>query len=285
MKIFVEQIIISQGILVYSNYCKFTDSDDEEGSDFEYDFESVYANIDGIQNSILRLYGTQGLISVFSYFAEGKDDVLSFEPIEFEESSPLREMISKISQNVNPKDRMSDNYDKEIPNINVNQSISQPTDTIFLLNGLLAGLPHNEDLNVMRMLGQPVATVPEDVKQKCLDVARNFGIMNDAALFPFSFDQIQKIVVVGKHSFIGVIVDEDNIILDFPSNEMQEKTHSLFNKYIEILNVTKLKKSIILETKFNALANMETKESLRDYLLLFNVETAKFESKENRLTI
>jgi hypothetical protein len=115
--------------------------------------------------------------------------------------------------------------------------------------------------------------------------ARNFGIDEDATLLPFTFDNVTKILVVGKHSFIQVILDVQNVVLDFPSNEIQEKTLLLFNKYIDIIDVTKLKRSVILETRFNSLANAETTESLRDYLVLYNVENAKFESKENRLTV
>ena len=87
-------------------------------------------------------------------------------------------------------------------------------------------------------------------------------------------------VVFNKHTFISLIDEGDSIVVDYPSNPIQEKSFALFDKYIDIQQTYKLKKSIIIECSYNALAKSETSEGLPNYLLLFNVESGKFESKE-----
>ena len=275
MKIFVEQISISQGILTYSNFCKYTENDDEDGSDYEYDFESIYGNVDNIQSTIQKLYGTKGLIQIFEYYAQGNNGDLLFEAIEFEESSPLKEMIDKLDGDISVQSDVIIKKDMQ----------PQSSDAIYLLNGLLSGLPINEDLNVMKMLSGSMVTLNTTLSEKCLNIARTYGIEGDCAFYEFQFDNISKIVLVGKHTFISLIKNVDDLILDFPRNEIQEKSVSLFFKYVNITKVSKLKKSIILDLEFNDIARRESQEPLRNYLVLFNVETSKLESKELKLTL
>lgn len=280
MKIFVEQIVIDQEVLVYSNYYRFTDSEDEVGSDFEYDFEAVYANVDNIQTTILKLYGAEGLVKVLNYFAQGRNDLVRFESLEFEEGSPLREIVAKIVSNLEGK--KINRVQEIIQPVNLKPIINQPTDSIFLLSGLLASLPLNEDLNVMRMLGSSSFIISEDVKSSCLACARDFGFSSDGnySFFGFLINGIERIVLVNENSFLSFVNIKDGVVINFPSNDIQEKTYLLFNKYINITNVTALKTSLIFETEFNQLAQSETTESLPNYLILYNIELAKFESKE-----
>ncbi len=280
MKIFVEQIVVDQGILVYSNFFKFTDSEDEEGNDFEYDFEGIYGNVDNIQTTILKLYGTQGLVKIFTYFAEGRQDLMTFESLEFEEGSPIKDMVSKLVSGIKTKDFTPVN--DIIEPRTLKPVVEQPTDSIFLLSGLLAGLPLNEDLNVMRMLTKDVVKITEEEKNGCLNIARNFGIDESdiKQYFGFVLNGNKKVVLVSEHTFLSFTITSEGIVIDFPANEIQEKTFLLFNKYINIKNVSVLKKSLIFETEYNNVAKSETNETLPNYLILYNVEMAKFESKE-----
>ncbi len=280
MKIFVEQIIIDQSILVYSNFCKYTDNEDEEGSDFEYDFEALYGNVDNIQTTIVKLYGTQGLVKIFNYFAQGSNDLLTFEPLEFEEDSPLRLMVEKIVSNIKSEELIPSNDIVSPVTNNVKDQL--PSDSIFLLSGLLSGLPENEDLNVMRMLASAELSNHEIDRQKYTVYAERFGMQDNDSLTIYSFDiqNSKRVVVFNKHTFISLIDEGDSIVVDYPSNPIQEKSFALFDKYIDIQQTYKLKKSIIIECSYNALAKSETSEGLPNYLLLFNVESGKFESKE-----
>ncbi len=291
MKIFVEQIIVRDSILIYSNFAKYTDSADEEGADYEYDFESLYANTDGIMETVIRLYGTNGLITLIKEFSTGKPFDYDFDVIEFEENSPLRELISKL-ETANPtSDFVIDNtlHPTDIEQTISERSALQPSDSIFLLTGMFDSLDTNEDLNVMKMLGSSKNNIDSETLDFCLnyiaEIGYNFTQKDVINAFSFDLGGAEKILLVGKYNFYGLTLVNDQIVLDFPDNEQQEKMHLLFQKYLHIIKATKMKTKVLFEIGYNEVAKRENNKDLTDLYVLFDVLNEKFISKEPRLTI
>lgn len=291
MKILVEQIIVRDSILIYSNFAKYTDSPDEEGADYEYDFESIYANTDDIMNTIIRLYGANGLITLVKKFSSGEAFDYDFEAIEFEENSPLKDLISKIANSNNSSDFKIDDTltPTDIEKIISDRPPLQPSDSIFLLTGMFDSLDTNEDLNVMKMLGSTENNTDSETIGLCLDylqeIGYNFGQEDLQNAFTFNLGGAEKIALIGKYNFFGLTIVNDQIVLDFPDNEQQEKMHLLFQKYTYILKATKMKTKIIFEIGYNEVAKRENTEDLPELYVLFDVLSEKFISKETRLTL
>jgi len=206
MKIFVEQIIVRDSILIYSNFAKYTDSPDEEGADYEYDFESLYANTDGIMETVIRLYGTNGLITLIKEFSTGIAFDYDFDVIEFEENSPLRELISKLGTANPTSDFVIDNtlHPTDIEQTISERSALQPSDSIFLLTGMFDSLETNEDLNVMKMLGSSKNNIDSETLDLCLnyieEIGYNFGQQDLQNAYSFDLGGAEKILLVGKYN-------------------------------------------------------------------------------------
>lgn len=288
MKIYVEQIVVRDAVLIYSNYAKFTDSADEEGADYEYDFESLYANTDGIFATVIRLYGTTGLLKLLQKFAEGSSFDMDFESVEFEEGSELKTLIAKSIGEATVK-HIEQTHEPLIQIEQIEKRKLIPSDSIFLLNGMFDALPLNEDLNVMKMMGDVHSDADSDLVQNCISYIADTGYKSNGLSagksFTFNLGGASKTVLVGRSGFYGFTQINDQLILDFPDNQQQEKMHLLFDKYIDIIGVTKLKTKLLFEIRFNTLAQSESSKELPDLYVLFDVLNEKFIAKEKRLTI
>jgi hypothetical protein len=288
MKIYVEQIVVRDAVLIYSNYAKFTDSSDEEGADYEYDFESLYANTDGIFATVIRLYGTTGLLKLLQKFAEGSSFDMDFESVEFEEGSELKTLIAKSIGEATVK-HIEQTHEPLIQIEQIEKRKLIPSDSIFLLNGMFDALPLNEDLNVMKMMGDVHSDADSDLVQNCISYIADTGYKSNGLSagksFTFNLGGASKTVLVGRSGFYGFTQINDQLILDFPDNQQQEKMHLLFDKYIDIIGVTKLKTKLLFEIRFNTLAQSESSKELPDLYVLFDVLNEKFIAKEKRLTI
>ncbi|MFT5602265.1 MAG: hypothetical protein ACI9N1_002518 [Flavobacteriales bacterium] len=288
MKIYVEQIVVRDAVLIYSNYAKFTDSSDEEGADYEYDFESLYANTDGIFATVIRLYGTTGILKLLQKFAEGSSFDMDFESVEFEEGSELKTLIAKSIGEATVK-HIEQTHEPLIQIEQIEKRKLIPSDSIFLLNGMFDALPLNEDLNVMKMMGDVHSDADSSLVQDCISYIADTGFKSNglSAGKSFTFDMggASKTVLVGRSGFYGFTQVNDQLILDFPDNQQQEKMHLLFDKYIDIIGVTKLKTKLLFEIRFNALAQSESSKALPDLYVLFDVLNEKFIAKEKRLII
>jgi len=284
MKIHVEQIQILDGILVYSNYFKFTDSEDEDGADYEYDFESIYNNTDGILSTIVRLYGTTGLLEIIKEFASGNPSNRSFETIEFEEGSDLKKMID-ASWNVENNDVITP--DQIINNDEAHDNL-MPSDNIFLFKGMVDSLPVNEDLNVLKMLGVSESNVFGEEREVVENAIHNSGLSignGIKKLFKFNNSGFDKVVAVYDANFMIFTIVDDHVVLDFPDNPSQQKLYALMNKYARITNATMMKSKVLLELSFNGVALAETNEELKDQYILFDIASEKFISRENKLVV
>ena len=284
MKIHVEQIQILDGILVYSNYFKFTDSEDEDGADYEYDFESIYNNTDGILSTIVRLYGTTGLLEIIKEFATGNPSNRSFETIEFEEGSDLKKMID-ASWNVENNDVITPD---QIINNDEAQDNLMPSDNIFLFKGMIDSLPVNEDLNVLKMLGVTESNVFGEEREVVENAIYNSGLSignGIKKLFKFNNSGFDKVVAVYDANFMIFTIVDDHVVLDFPDNPSQQKLYALMNKYARITNATMMKSKVLLELSFNGVALAETNEELKDQYILFDIASEKFISRENKLVV
>ena len=284
MKIHVEQIQILDGILVYSNYFKFTDSEDEDGADYEYDFESIYNNTDGILSTIVRLYGTIGLLEIIKEFATGNPSNRSFETIEFEEGSDLKKMID-ASWNVENNDVITPD---QIINNDEAQDNLMPSDNIFLFKGMIDSLPVNEDLNVLKMLGVSESNVFGEEREVVENAIYNSGLSignGIKKLFKFNNSGFDKVVAVYDANFMIFTIVDDHVVLDFPDNPSQQKLYALMNKYARITNATMMKSKVLLELSFNGVALAETNEELKDQYILFDIASEKFISRENKLVV
>lgn len=271
MKIRVEQIVLEEHVLIYSKYIKDTETLDEFGADYEYDFDSFISNLDEIQQTILRLYGEVGLIKVIRHYADGAVDVFRFDPIEYEEGSTVLEKIRKLQhKGVAPV--------KSFANVETvsNKPVSKiPSDDIYLLQGWIDALPENDDLNVLKMVGNTSSDNSPEVVDRSVSLLTTMNVQlnsKEVNVYSFDLDGITKHLVQTKNSLFLTSEQEGGVIL-YPGNEFQESQRLLFEKFMTIKKVYKLKTSVILEANINN----------DDYYLLFNVNAGKFESKKRIL--
>ncbi|MCB9189263.1 MAG: hypothetical protein H6599_08250 [Flavobacteriales bacterium] len=266
MKLQIEQIELQEHLLIYSSYHKDTVTLDEDGTDYEYDFQAFMANLDHIQNTILRLYGEQGLLNIMGHYADGAEGVLSLQRVEYIEDSPVLKKIRDLQQNKVVTSRMI------VQEGSIKPKELIPTDDVYLLHGWLDALPVNDDLNVLKMVGTEVSDLSPDIVGKCEVVVKSVQEdveMTEVIAHQFSVDSGIKYSIITKNQLFLLDGDKELIVV-FPGNEFQQKQSRLFKKLVQIKKVYKLKNSIILE--------MSLKEG--NYLLHFNVLTSKFESKK-----
>ncbi|MCB9195586.1 MAG: hypothetical protein H6600_01105 [Flavobacteriales bacterium] len=266
----IEQIVVEQGTIIYSKYTKDSSSLDEDGHDFEYDFQAFMENLDDIQGILLRLYGEDGWVKVIRHYAEGSVENLVFDPIELDLNSDLYKKLKDI--NAIDKPTSIKRNETLIPKIS--------SDQFFLLTGLIDGLPTSDDLNVMKMLGSQNPDKIGELEYEIDSALKSLNVEQIAQKKCFHFPLINKIVALTSSGIFGFLINNGQLILDFPINEIQLLNNKLMVKYLNIETAYKLKRSMILSVSVNEQAKMQSLEELRSYYLMFNVETAKFESKE-----
>lgn len=278
MKKLIEHIFFDGDLIIHSKYILDTNSGDEDGADYEYDFTAFMNNQDDIKKTILRLYGERGFIDVVKQFA-GVIDGLVFEPIEYEENASILHTVRTLqAKEVEENKTNSVFVDMRSTKID----LAKENDQLFLITGIIDALPVNDDLNVMKMLGSEAENSNEEFRSKCLgnlDVETKESIQ-DARFFQFSINSNEYLVAVKRSNFFGILCYQDAAVIQYPENEVQRKIHRLFEKYINIDKAIKLKKSIIFEVSYSDEAIQETSRELPRFRLLYNVETAKIESKE-----
>lgn len=271
MKIRIEQISLEEHILVYSKYIKESETLDEDGADYEYDFDSFISNLDDIQQTILRLYGEEGLIKVIRHFAEGAVGNLNFNAVEYEENSTVFEKIRKLQTKGVASVR---SYEK-IENVSIPPISKIPADDIYLLNGWLEALPENDDLNVLKMVGSTLSDDSPSLIEVSNRVLRGLNVKvnpDNTKIYSYIVDGVSRYLITTQTS-VYLILDQDEGAIIYPGNEFQERQRLLFEKFMTINKVYKLKTSAILETSINN----------EEYYLLFNVAAGKFESKKRIL--
>jgi hypothetical protein len=272
MKINVEQIVIEEHILVYSKYVRDSVTLDEDGADYEYDFDAFISNLDSIQNIVLRLYGERGLVQVVEHFADGAEGSFAFEAIEFEENATLMQKIRTLQGQ--DEVGVTENVSEEMI---VSNGSDLPSDDSFVLRGWLEALAVNDDLSVMKMVGQEASNASEDMKERCKDrLAQEFSDLTfeGGKYYQFNTGMEQKVAVVLENAFFLLSVDDLGMTVTYPGNEFQDRNDQLFRSSILVRKSYKLKKSIIIEVNVGP----------EEYYMLFNVTSSKFESKKLNLT-
>lgn len=276
MELSIEQITIEDGVLIHSQFVKNTITADEDGADYEYDFHGFMSNLDQIQNTILRLYGEQGFKEALTYYANGALGVLSLGVVEFEKESELLQKIRLLQNSSGPK------YQSQPTLINLEVSKKGnpeiPSDSIFLLTGMLEALPNNDDLNLLKMLSKYQHPVQNEWKEAVL---QQLSFLEPSQIQFYFFQTLNKLMAVSESGFFCFHVSDTEVPqMIYPCSEVQELTNRLFSKYGHIPQSYPLKQSILFEVEFNDLAKRETNQNIKDYYLLFNLESCKFESKE-----
>lgn len=271
MKLQIEQIELHDHLLIYSNYTQDSRSLDEDGADYEYDFKAFIANLDKIQNTVLRLYGEQGLLEVLKHFADGAEGILSMKKIEYQEDSPILKNVRTLQKDKNLY------IQRDLIKEQLRNKVDIPSDDNFLLKGWLDALPIDDDLNVLKMVGTDTSNMSEEFKKEGREMLSRIYPdidVTNALFFQFDRDSSNKYIIITQNQLF-LMEKSSEISMIYPGNEFQNKQVTLFKKMVNIRKVHKLKNSVILD--------ITIKDS--NYLLLFDVNAGKFDSKKQILSL
>ena len=103
---------------------------------------------------------------------------MDFEAVEFEEGSELKSLIARSIGETTLRD-----VEQVLePTIHIERTEKRsllPSDSIFLLNGMFEALPLNEDLNVMKMMGETTSNMDAGLVQDCIGYVAEMGFKSN----------------------------------------------------------------------------------------------------------